>query len=160
MIKNEWWDHVIDAPDESKIKEFNKGIPIGLKVEIWIGGQMVPSSIFGVILLWKKVQKNLRKNIISDKMNIIILSFKSFMVVKEWCPWKEDSRFTSRHHKNMFIIVNIINRIKIRILILLFPIDDKIEIIIESSVNEETIGQGLGDTKWNGFIIFVISEFH
>jgi len=109
--KNEWWDQVIVAPDDNKIIEFNSGIPIGSNTIILIGGHTSPSSMFGEILLWKKAQKNLKKNMISDKINIIILNFSNFIVVNEWCPSKEDSRFTSRHHRNVLIIINEINRI-------------------------------------------------
>jgi len=42
---------VIVAPDESRIIEFNRGIPIELKVEIPIGGHIKPNSMFGEILL-------------------------------------------------------------------------------------------------------------
>jgi len=159
-FKNEWWDHVIVAPDDNKIREFNRGIPIGLKAEILQGGHIEPNSIFGVILLWKNAQKNLKKNIISDKINIIILNFKSFIVVNEWCPCNEDSRFTSRHHRNVFVIINNINEIVIIILILFLLIEDNIDTATDNNVNDEMIGQGLGDTKWNGFLIFIISEFH
>jgi hypothetical protein len=104
--RNEWWDHVIEAPEDNRIKEFNRGIPIGLNVSIAIGGHTIPSSMFGEILLWKNAQKNLTKNMISDAINIIILYFNNFIVVKEWFPSSEDSRFTSRHHKNILVAMN------------------------------------------------------
>jgi len=67
--------------------------------------------------------------------------------VKEWCPCIDDSRFTSRHHANAFIIINVVNKITIEILILFLLMKDKIEIAIDNNVNEVIIGQGLGDTK-------------
>lgn len=51
--RNEWWDQVIVAPDDRRIIEFNNGISIGLKIFTPAGGQVLPSSIFGEILLWK-----------------------------------------------------------------------------------------------------------
>lgn len=53
LERNAWWAHVIVAPDESKMIEFNSGISIGLKIDIPTGGQIIPSSMFGVMLLWK-----------------------------------------------------------------------------------------------------------
>jgi len=42
LIK-QWWDHVIVQPDLRRIKEFNKGIPIGSKIEIPKGGHIIPN---------------------------------------------------------------------------------------------------------------------
>jgi len=39
------------APEDNRIIEFSKGIPIGLKVEILEGGHVNPNSMEGVILL-------------------------------------------------------------------------------------------------------------
>lgn len=156
FFKNKWWDQVIDAPDESKIIEFIIGIPIGLNVSIPDGGHINPSSTLGEILLWKNAQKNLKKNMISEMINIIILNFKSFIVVKEWFPWKEDSRLTSRHHINIFseININIIN--KNIVLTFLLKSKEIIEIVIDKREKDKIIGHGLGVVKWKGFLIFVI----
>jgi len=151
---------VIVAPDERRIIEFNIGIPMELKVEIPIGGHIKPNSTFGEILLWKNAQKNLKKNIISEVINIIMLNFNNFIVVSEWFPWRDDSRFTSRHHKNELIIINEVIINNIYILILFFPIEEITEIAIERREKDKTIGQGLGFTIWNGFLIFFINEFH
>lgn len=158
--KNAWWDHVIVAPEDRRIIEFNSGISIGLKIFNPIGGHITPSSIFGEILLCKNAQKNLKKNITSDTINIIILYFNRDMVVFVWWPCREDSRFTSRHH------IDAVNEIIITV-IPTDEIDKKFEcslwIIIlaaDSNTIEATIGHGLGDTMWNGWDIFIISEFH
>jgi hypothetical protein len=65
---------VIVIPEESKIIVFNRGISNGLITSIPKGGQEIPNSTLGLILLLKKAQKNLIKNITSDKINRIIPS--------------------------------------------------------------------------------------
>lgn len=159
LLIKEWWDQVIVAPDESKITEFSKGIPIGSKALIPSGGHASPNSILGEILLWKKAQKNLMKNIISDKINTIILYFSNFMVVNECLPCREDSRLTSRHHKiipkNGIAII-----IRIEKIIILKDLSEQMNIVAEYKRNIDIkIGQGLGFGRWNGFLIFDISEF-
>ena len=47
-----WWDQVILNPELRRIIVFNKGISIGLKVLIPLGGQIIPNSIDGANLLW------------------------------------------------------------------------------------------------------------
>lgn len=79
--KKAWCDHVIEAPEDNKISEFKSGILIGLKVEIPKGGQIIPKSILGEILIWKNAQKNPVNSIISEIINIIILNLISFIVV-------------------------------------------------------------------------------
>lgn len=66
-----WWDHVIVAPEEIKIKVFNKGIRNGLNGVIPLGGQIPPISIEGESDLWKKAQKkrNKEKNFWGNKKN-------------------------------------------------------------------------------------------
>ena len=85
LIK-QWWDQVIVHPELRRIKEFNKGIPIGSKIEIPIGGHIAPNSTSGEILKWKNLQKNLAKNITSDTMNITILYFNKLTIVLECSP--------------------------------------------------------------------------
>lgn len=59
-------------PDVNKINVFNRGICIGLKGVIPFGGQIIPSSILGLNLLWKNPQKNEIKKNTSDVINKII----------------------------------------------------------------------------------------
>jgi hypothetical protein len=77
---------VIDAPDDNRIIEFKSGISIGWKMVIPSGGQFIPISILGDTLLLKKAQKNLKKNITSEVINIIILLLSKFEIVTSWCP--------------------------------------------------------------------------
>lgn len=156
FIKKQWWAQVIVAPEDSKITEFNRGIPIGIKVWILRGGQFVPNSILGVILLWKKAQKNLLKNMISEIINIIILYFINFIEVLECPPKKDDSCFTSFHHKKVAIVGKLKIVINPRIELLF---NEKVGISIKITYNKATDiikGQGLKAGMKNGFLILII----
>lgn len=62
------------------------------------GGQALPISTAGAKLLWKKAQKNEKKNRTSDAINKII-PHRSPTPTDEVCkPWYVPSRTTSRHH--------------------------------------------------------------
>jgi hypothetical protein len=50
----------------------SKGISIGLKTSIPLGGQTVPISITGARAAAKNAQKNAKKNITSDTIKSII----------------------------------------------------------------------------------------
>ena len=67
-----WCAHVIEIPDEIRIRVFRRGTFIGLKGTMVWGGHICPSSTVGEILLWKNAQKNAEKNKTSDVMNKII----------------------------------------------------------------------------------------
>lgn len=71
LWRRAWWDQVKDAPDESSIAVFKRGTPHGFMGFIPVGGQDIPISEVGVKALWKKAQKNLKKNITSLKTNSI-----------------------------------------------------------------------------------------
>jgi hypothetical protein len=51
---------------------FSRGICKGLKGKFPVGGQVNPSSVVGVSLLWKNAQKNEMKKNTSEIMNRII----------------------------------------------------------------------------------------
>lgn len=95
-----WWDHEIEIPEEIKIVVFKRGISNGLKGIIFIGGHILPISIFGDNLLWKNAQKKEIKKKISEIIKRIIPNFNPITTFDEWEPWKEASRDTSRHHWN------------------------------------------------------------
>jgi hypothetical protein len=63
---------VIVAPEQSKIKVFNKGIAKAQKTSSPFGGQMLPKSIVGDKLAEKKAQKKAKKNITSETINRIM----------------------------------------------------------------------------------------
>jgi hypothetical protein len=66
------------APELNSIAVFNKGTSKGFKTSIPTGGHTDPTLISGLKELWKKPQKNEKKNITSDKINRIIPIFKPF----------------------------------------------------------------------------------
>jgi len=63
-----------------------------------VGGQTNPISPAGFKEKWKKVQKNLKKSIISEKMNRTIPSLSAAWVFWVCEPKKADSRDKSRVH--------------------------------------------------------------
>lgn len=60
------------APEARRMAVLRRGIWNGLKAWIPAGGHMVPSSTAGDSLLWKKAQKNEKKNKTSEVINRII----------------------------------------------------------------------------------------
>lgn len=62
------------------------------------GGQIPPTSREGDSLLWKKAQKNEKKNKISEVINRIIPHCNPETTFLVWSPWKLPSRVISRHH--------------------------------------------------------------
>lgn len=93
-----WWAHVIVTPELNKIAVFNKGTWNGLKIKIPDGGQILPNSVDGDKLEWKKAQKKLIKKKISETINKIIPQRNPSITGKVWSPWKVPSREISRHH--------------------------------------------------------------
>jgi hypothetical protein len=67
-----WCAYVTVAPEQSKIKVFNKGTSIGSNTLIPFGGQIEPISITGARAAAKKAQKKAKKNITSETINRII----------------------------------------------------------------------------------------
>ena len=86
------------TPDERRTAVFKRGTENGLIGVIPTGGQVHPSSGVGANLLWKKDQKNAKKNNTSDAINKIIPHRIPLATLDVWCPWNVASRTTSRHH--------------------------------------------------------------
>lgn len=63
---------------------FNKGTSSGLKLLIPKGGQISPNSTAGAKLLWKKAQKNEKKNITSETIKRSI-PYRSPSSTKQEC---------------------------------------------------------------------------
>lgn len=61
-----------DTPDESKIIVLRRGTWRGLKIEIPEGGHIIPISLIGERLLWKKAQKKEKKKRTSEVIKRII----------------------------------------------------------------------------------------
>lgn len=154
-----WWAHVTETPDDNKIIVFNRGIWNGLKGVMPIGGQVIPNSILGDRLLWKKLQKKEIKKKISETINKIIPHFKPLITQIVCNPWKVPSREISRHH--WYIFNNVIINPKINKFILYwwnhFTNPDTRVKVLTALVK----GHGLKFTKWNGwfqwFDIYVTS---
>jgi len=70
-----WWAHVTDTPEDSKVTVLRSGTLIDSKDSIPIGGQNIPDSDSVHKELLKKAQKNLKKNMISEKIKNSILDF-------------------------------------------------------------------------------------
>ena len=77
---------------------FIKGTFQGLNALTPKGGHEQPNSILGDNLLWKKAQKNERKNITSDVINNSMPHRKPASTIYVCSPWYEASREISRHH--------------------------------------------------------------
>jgi len=92
FLKIWWCAHVTDTPDDRRRIVFRSGILIGLNELIVSGGHMAPTSIVGVILLWKNAQKNDTKNKTSDEINKIIPYFNPVVTNLVWYPSSLDSR--------------------------------------------------------------------
>lgn len=86
------------TPEANKTAVFNKGICIGLKLAIPLGGHSKPSSTEGANLLWKNAQKKEAKNKTSDTINRIMPQRKPKITTRVCRPWNAPSRETSRHH--------------------------------------------------------------
>lgn len=76
-----------------------RGMPNGLMAWIPQLGQEFPNSMVGLNELWKNVQKNDKKNIISEIINKIKPNFNKFKTLKVWFPWNVLSRRMSRDQK-------------------------------------------------------------
>lgn len=154
---SEWWNHVTEIPDLSKIIVLRIGIWKGLRVLIPEGGHISPLSSKGFNLLWKNVQKKALKKSTSEKIKRIIPSFSPFWTYNLWAPWKALSRLTSRHHR-LEISRASARKLKIK------KDDEDLNITNSLIIKlKETIpivnGQGLSSTKWKRWKDFPINFF-
>lgn len=94
-----WWLQVTLTPEDKRIIVFNKGIENGFRVIIPKGGQLIPTSIAGERLEWKKAQKKEKKNNISETINNIKPNFKPVKTFLVWAPSRLDSVNMSINHK-------------------------------------------------------------
>jgi len=74
------------TPEDNKITVFNKGNAQGLIVWIPNGGHTAPIQIDGETLEWKKAQKKLKKNMISETINKTKPIRNPFCTAKVWRP--------------------------------------------------------------------------
>ena len=144
-----WWAHVTDTPERSKIAVFSKGTENASIVLIPTGGQTMPISAVGAKEEWKNAQKKEKKKSTSLTIKRSIPIFRPSTTKEVWCPWKADSRDTSRHHivaikaikatvrkkgVNSFLLITLISATGIDIM-----------------VNPLNKGQGEYSTKWKGW---------
>lgn len=138
-------------PELKRINVLSKGIWIGLKGEINLGGQIIPNSGVGDNLLWKNAQKKEIKKKTSEVINKIIPHRNPIDTFIVWSPWNVLSRVTSRHH---WIIIRIT---------MIDPIKNKWNWkkwnhIISPSIltitpKDPKIGHGLASTRWYGWFL-------
>ena len=74
------------TPEAKRTVVLRRGTEKGLIGVIPVGGQVQPSSGVGAKLLWKKAQKNAKKNATSDVMNKIIPQRSPFTTGSVWKP--------------------------------------------------------------------------
>ena len=136
------------APEVTKSNVFINGIKKGLKGSTPNGGHINAWTNPGDKALWKKAQKNPKKNITSETINKEKPIFKPFCTTKVWFPWYVASLIISRHqtyiNTQRFIKLKTINNNPkyTRCIKRINPIT-KLNII-----NAAKKGQGLLLTKW------------
>lgn len=74
------------TPDARRTAVLRRGTENGFSGVISGGGQVHEIWGVGASLLWKKPQKNAKKNMISEIINKIIPNFRPFNTKDEWCP--------------------------------------------------------------------------
>lgn len=94
-----WWQTVTVTPEERRRRVLRRGISLGLRVEIPIGGIVEPSSRLGERDEWKKAQKKEIKRNNSDIMNKITPNLIPFLTRTVCNPRKEPSLTTSRDQR-------------------------------------------------------------
>jgi len=122
-----------------------------LTASIPIGGQWAPISIVGDKALWKNAQKIAKKNNASETINKATPMFKPLWTARVWLPKYVASLITSLNQKDIEDI-KVINAKNKKYLALLKPCIVKTPVVV--SVKSEIqvyIGQGEGETKWNGW---------
>ncbi len=147
-----WWAHVTVTPEDKRIAVFSSGIWKGLKIWIFKGGQIFPISIVGDNLLWKKAQKNLKKNKTSEIINKIIPHRKPKITCFVWIPWNVLSREISRHHWYIVKIV-IINPKIIKFKLFKWNHFVNPDVKVKAPIAPVN-GHGLKSTKWKGWLAF------
>ena len=136
---------------------FNRGTPHGERGLIPLGGHLLPSSIAGDNLLWKKAQKNAKKKHTSDTINKTSPIRNPRAVVSVWKPTIVPSRITSRHHWNIVIIINTNPRLN---KVIPCPWNHEAVPLVKNKAPKDPVkGHGLYSTKWNGLTIHVQLSF-
>jgi len=99
LVIKPWWVQVTVIPELSKTTVFKRGTLKVSRDSTLIIGQLKPLANSKHKLLLKKLQKNLEKNITSEKMKRIILDL-NLNITSDVCKHNIlDSQVTSRHHE-------------------------------------------------------------
>ena len=140
---------------------FNKGNSNGLIASIPIGGHWAPNSIVGAKALWKNAQNIAKKNKASDTINKPTPIFSPLWTANVWFPKYVPSDITSRNQNDIEEITDINANIKKYSAILKACINSTPVVVKANNDIEVYIGQGDGDTKWNGWAwkFFLIKIF-
>jgi len=96
-----WWLYVIVTPDINNKTVLSKGIPRASISWKKTGGHTAPIKILGDNALWKKAQKNEKKNIISEIINNTIPAKIPRCTAKVWWPSYVASIIMSLNHLDM-----------------------------------------------------------
>jgi len=95
-----WWAQVTVTPELSRTKVLRNGTSKALNTKIPAGGQFLPTSTFGLRLLWKKAQKKDKKKNTSDTINNTMPQRSPKLTNEVWNPWEAPSIVTSFHQLN------------------------------------------------------------
>lgn len=135
---------------------FIRGIAIGLNLWIPKHGHFCPIKISGDKDVWKKAQKNETKKKTSDVINKSIPSFNPLITSLVWRFSNVDSRIMSRHHLHAMEIIK--NKLKYKKKFLEEMLLNVFAVVktVLNNWKDAKIGQGLGDTRWNGTKIFLV----
>lgn len=146
----------MEAPEEIRIRVFNRGTFNGLNGLIIFGGHSCPNSIVGEILLWKNAQKNATKNKTSDVMNNNIPSCNPLFTFFVWFPCLIVSFEMSIHH--IIAVSTVVIVASCNVILILVYTQMIVELVTKNALTDAINGHGLFSTmwyKWNFFIILV-----
>jgi hypothetical protein len=157
FINIEWWAHVKETPEDSKITVLRNGVWNGLKASINRGGQTEPREGVGDRLEWKNAQKKDKKKNTSDTINKAMPNFNIVTTVFECQPSMVLSRTISRHQRRD-VNNKLIKLTEIRVKSLVTIIRIRLAVKLKALM-DLIIGQGLMVIIWNGWNWVVITCF-
>jgi len=141
-----WWDQVREAPEDRRMAVFSKGTPQGCIGLIPVGGHVIPISGVGESALWKKAQKNEKKNIISDMINKMKPIFSPWVTIEVCMPKKVASRIISRHQR---VNINKVSNNPKAVVVNLSPWNQQTSpVVMIKALIAALIGHGLRSTMW------------
>ena len=115
-----------------------------------IGGHWPPISTVGDKALWKKVQKIAKKNNASDTMNNATPIFKPLCTAKVWFPRYVASLITSLNQNDIDDTKAIKAKYNTKFALKKPCIVNTPVVVTVNNEMQVSIGQGEGETRWNG----------